>query len=52
MNNIKGIFFDTIKDLNRYTHRVILSIKIVYFLTGIYTVRQNEIAIIILILYY
>lgn len=46
MNNIKGIFFNTIKDLNRYTHRVIFAIIIVYFLTGIYTVKQNEIAIV------
>jgi len=46
MSNIKGIFLDTVKDLNRYTHRVILAIIIVYFLTGIYTVKQNEIAIV------
>jgi len=45
-NNIKEIFFDTIKDLSSYTYKIIISIIIVYFLTGIYTVKQNEIAIV------
>jgi membrane protease subunit HflK len=46
MSNIKNIFFDTIKDLNSYTHKIVISIIIVYFLTGIYTVKQNEIAMV------
>ena len=46
MSRIKNIFFDTVKDLKRYTHRVMFAIIIVYFLTGIYTVKQNEIAIV------
>jgi len=46
MNNITGLFFDTIKDLKGYSKKLFLFALIIYFLTGIYTIKQNEVGVV------
>jgi len=46
MNDIKILFFDTVKELKGYSKKLLLLGLFIYFLTGIYTVKQNEIAMV------